>query len=139
MSEFKQTPGPEVQTSPERTTRENYMVALQTSLGVEDKLARPISNHLLDQADLFAGIDYKRDKRELEPKDVAKIEAIGTYFLIGSPQQDQLKYTVGSRVISLLREEPQSGYFTKLDSWVDYWTDGTAGEKFRQMIGKSGK
>ena len=45
-----------------------------------------------------------------------------------------LKYTVGSRVLSLLREDPKSGYFTNLREWVDYWTDGAGGKTFQKLV-----
>ena len=70
---------------------------------------------------------------------VEKIEAIGRWYLSGSPQADQLKFTVGTRVLSLLKESPDSGYFTKLKGWVDMWTDGDGGSKFDEVLGREDK
>lgn len=122
-----------------RTERLKYLTAMSVALGVDEESAKKIADTFLKETKKFEKIDFHKERNELNPVEIARIESIGRRFLIGSPQQDQLKFTVGSRVLSLLKEDPKSGYFEHLGEYIDYWTDGTGGNKFREMVGKQAK
>ena len=119
-----------------RNIREKYLEALAVSLGADETIAKLNAKALVAaHADgALPIVDYTKDKYEQNPKDITTIGHIGSWFLTGSPQQDQLKFTVGSRVLSLLNEDTGSGSFTHLRSWVGVWTDGDGCDKFQELI-----
>ena len=90
---------------------------------------------LLIKTDAVAHLKYNGDRSQMKPEEVQEIEAIGAWFLTGSDLRDYLKFTVGCRALSLLREAPNSRYFTKLENWVGTWTDGTRNEVFKNLVG----
>ena len=71
---------------------------------------------LLGASRELAGIDYSpgENQSNLDPKIVERIEAIGRWYLSGSRQADELKFAIGARVLSLLKESPDSNYFKNL-------------------------
>ena len=128
--------GPQPEQSPEQVeaTRRKYLEALAISIGANERTARMSADALLRNAGDLASIDYSKDRNDLDPKDAEQIEALGSWLLTGSQQRDQLQFTVGARALSLLKEDPGSGHFKNLDQWVNMWTDGTGGKKFKEMI-----
>ena len=115
-------------------TRRRYLRALAIALGCDEQTAEQGTDRILAMKHTLASIDNSKDRGEANPKTISTIESVGMWFLEGSEQQEQLKYTVGSHVLNLLRENPKSGYFTNLRSWVDYWTDGAGGKTFQKLI-----
>ncbi len=122
----------------DHTERVRYLIAMAVALGVNKKSASKIAETFLRRVKQYQDLDYKKKREELDPIELAEIESIGRTCLAGtgSLQQDRLAFTIGSRVLSLLNEDPKSGYFQYLDGYIDYWTDGVGGDKFRQLIGK---
>jgi len=119
----------------ELATREKYITAMLRALGVEGKNAQQKAKFLLDNASKFSGIDYSKDKYELPAYDSWMVDSIGKDLLEGTGSES-LSFTVGSRVLALLKADPKSGIFTNLGDWVDRWTDGAGGAQFRKMVGK---
>jgi hypothetical protein len=114
--------------------RKKYLEAMAAGMGANPLTSQLSSEALLRGMKELAGIDYSQNRHELDPETVEKIEAIGKWYLSGSSQADQFKFAVGARVLSLLQESPDSGYFTNLRDHVDYFTDGNGGEKFDAVI-----
>lgn len=64
--------------------------------------------------------DVAENINDMKYGDVMKAQIVGRDFL--TTEREHLAITVGFRVIALLREpDVQSGMFTNLDSWIDYW------------------
>ena len=131
--------GSKEEKSPEQieATRRKYLEALAISLGANETTVLMSVDALLRNAGDLASIDYGKDKNnrnDLDPKDVEQIEALGSWLLTGSSQRDQLKFAVGSTLLSLLIEDQNSSYFENLDQWVGMWTDGTGDKKFKEMV-----
>jgi len=114
--------------------RKKYLKALGVGLGIDEQMAEQNAARFINTREMLSHIDASKRKGETDPHTVSQIESVGSWFLEGEKANQGLKYTVGSRVLTLLRESPESGYFTNLRSWVDYWTDGTGGEKFQQSL-----
>lgn len=117
-------------------TRSKYLEAMACALGVEQGLARRkidllIKSHL---SGALYSPEYKKERNEMDKEDVEWTEFIGKVFLTGSPQYEGLSFTVGSRIFSLLNEDPKSGYFKNLGEWVGMWTDGSGTEKFQKVL-----
>jgi hypothetical protein len=119
-------------------TRAKYLKAFAVSLGADETYA-DLTTNMLIEANANNGLpslDYTKARAEQPPDTIKTIELIGSWFLTGSPKQDALKYTAGARVLSLLKEDPKSGYFTNLSEHVSYMTDGEGVGKFQELINK---
>ncbi|TSC79970.1 MAG: hypothetical protein G01um101425_447 [Candidatus Peregrinibacteria bacterium Gr01-1014_25] len=117
--------------------RRKTLVALAISLEVDETIARLNADGLLANAETLAHLPYKGTvKGELPPDVQQKIETIGSWFLTGGKQQEQLKFTVGCRALALLQEPLASGHFTTLEAWVGQWTSGTRDEVFSRLMQK---
>ena len=130
---------PQQPENPERKIaqmRRKNLEAMATGIGANPLTAKLSAEALLGASSELAGIDYSTDRDKLDPKMVEQIEAIGKWYLSGSGQADQLKFTVGARVLSLLKENPNSGNFKNLKDWVNRWTDGDGGAKFDEVLGR---
>ncbi|MEK7064041.1 MAG: hypothetical protein AAB973_00325 [Patescibacteria group bacterium] len=119
--------------------RRKHLEAMAVAIGANPLTSSLSIEALLGATQELAGIDYSKNILELDPEMVERIEAIGKWYLSGSPQADQLKFTVGARVLSLLKENPNSGYFTNLKSFVNMWTDGDGGSKFDEILAGRGE
>lgn len=120
--------------SAQQLTR-RYLEALSGALGVDELTSKLNASALLAEAHNLARIEYKtHQKHGLDPKDAAKIEAIGQWFLSGSHQQHELKFPVGATVLALLKEDTHSRYYRELKKWVTIWTDGAGGKKFEVLL-----
>ena len=137
--------GPETPQQPENPERKiaqmrrKNLKAMAAGIGANPLTAKLSTEALLGASSELAGIDYSTDRDKLDPKMVEQIEAIGKWYLSGSGQADQLKFTVGARVLSLLKENPDSGHFKNLKDWVNMWTDGDGGAKFDEVLGREEK
>ncbi len=137
--------GPEIPQQPENPekqieqVRRKNLEAMAAGIGANPLTAKLSVEALLGSSSELAGIDYFTDRDKLDPKMVEQIEAIGKWYLSGSGQADQLKFTVGARVLSLLKENPDSDHFKNLKDWVNMWTDGTGGTKFDEVLGREEK
>lgn len=120
---------------PEQTEvkRRKYLEALAISIGANETTARMSVDALLRNSSAFESIDFSKDRSEHDPEIAKQIEELGSWLLTGSSQRDQLAFTVGSRVLSLLREDTNSGHFKNLGEWVNMWTDGEGSDKFNEM------
>jgi|SRR3989339_26881 len=120
---------------PEQTEakRRKYLEALAISIGANETTVRMSVDALLRNPGAFESIDFTKGKLEQDPEIAQQVEELGSWFLTGSRQRDQLAFTVGSRVLSLLREDPNSGHFKNLGEWVNMWTDGEGSDKFNEM------
>ncbi len=134
--------GPEIPSQPENLgkaieqVRRKHLEAMAAGIGANPLTAKLSAEALLGASSELAGIDYSTNRDKLDPKTVEQIEAIGKWYLSGSSQADQLKFTVGARVLSLLKEKPDSGHFQNLKDWVNMWTDGSGGTKFDEVLGR---
>ena len=116
--------------------RKKHLEAMAVAMGANPLASSLSIEALFGAKNEFENIDHTKDRSELEPEIVEKIETIGKWFLFGSEQADQLKFPVGISVINLLKESPDSGYFTKLKDWVNVWTDGAGGSKFDEVLNR---
>lgn len=125
--------------SVDRNQRESYLAALGQALGVDQQIAVLNAEVLIDKfeesEDLWLRAKGK-DRYSIDPELAERVENIGERFLRESDKRFAGYYFLGSWVLALLNEDPGSGYFLNLDGYVDYWTDGQAGGKFRELIGK---
>jgi O-acetyl-ADP-ribose deacetylase len=119
---------------PDFEMRKRYIEALGYAL----KASPENVNQVINQA---FGTSYEYIKRiplknlsEMSYNDGHFCIDLGRIFLKGSGFES-LDYTVGARISSLVREPLSSGSFTNLASWIDYWTDGTRGDAFREALG----
>ncbi len=71
----------------------------------------------------------------MSPEAIARTEAIGEKFLHRTGMT-HLRFTVGSRILSLLNADINSGYFTALESWIGMWTDGQGVEPFQRVLNR---
>ena len=127
---------PEVTTSSENAeseVRQRTLEALAISLGANETTAKLSAYALLAKADAVSHLPFDVNRDQLEPEQVQEIEAIGAWFLTGS-SRSYLKFTVGCRALSLLRESPDSSYFTYLEETVGRWTDGTRNNVFKKLV-----
>jgi hypothetical protein len=127
--------------NPERQleqTRRKHLEALAVALGANPLTAKLSVEALLGSSEL-AGIDYTEERDKLDLQVVKQIEAIGKWYLSGSDRADSLKFTVGSRVLSLLKENPDSINFTDLKNAVGLWTDGNGGITFDEVLNRKEK
>lgn len=117
-------------------TRGRYLEAMAYALGVDRGLAKRKIDFLLKShlSGALPSPNYTTDRSEMSKEDIEWTEFIGKVFLTGSPQYEGLSFTIGSRIFALLNEDPKSGYFENLGSWVDMWTDGSGAEKFQMVL-----
>lgn len=121
----------------ETSVRRTYLEALGAGLGANPTTVNLSIDALMIDAQLLREIDYLSERSTLNPAVLAQIEAIGNWFMSGSTQAEQLKFTVGARILALLNEDPASGYFTGLRSWVSKWTDGIGDTSFDEVLARS--
>ena len=132
MSETKNHTG-----NAEIEARRKTLVALAISLGVDKTEAGLRADALLGKADAYAHLHYEGvERRALEPNIAEQIDAIGSAFLKGSGR-DRLQFTVGCRVLSLLRERLDGDYLTNVEGQVAMWTDGARDSIFRRLMKKN--
>lgn len=121
----------------DQQVRKSYIEALGISLGGSPLAAKLTAEALLGNPALAEGGFYTKDARTLDDNQRKNIETIGLMLLTGSLQSEQLKFTVGARALSLLKENIDSGFFTNLEQWIGYWTDGKGNEIFKSITGSS--
>lgn len=137
--------GSEIPSQPENPekqveqVRRKHLEAMAAGIGANQLTTKLSVEALLGASSELAGIDYSTDHDKLDPQAIEQIEAIGKWYLSGSDQADRLKFTVGARVLSLLKENPDSDYFKNLKEWVNAWTDGTGGAKFDEILSREEK
>lgn len=124
----------EIKKYQEKTERKKHLEAMAAGIGANPITALLSIEALLTNTEDLSAVDYTKNRNELDPESVEKIEAIGKWFLSGSEQADQLKFAIGSRVLAILHEDPKSGHFTHLREWVDMYTDGAGGARFDEVL-----
>lgn len=120
----------------ERAKREAYLTAMGEALGANPFTVRITTDALLKAAASFATVDISKGRYLTSEEDRGRIETVGIMFLNGSPHKAALKFTVGSTVLALLRDDTDSETFTGLGSRIGQWTSETddAEARFNQLL-----
>jgi hypothetical protein len=84
----------------------------------------------------FNYIDCYKEFKNQPPEDLVKIEEIWAKFVNEEKFSKNLRFTVWSWVLALLREDIWSWYFENLESYIWVWTDWKGIKQFKNVINK---
>ncbi len=114
---------------------EKYLTAMGIALGIEPRTARENTENLLSIKDHSKKL-YEETKgkewSDLMAPAYVRITDIGESWL--PENMRALKFTVGSWVLALLHEDPTSDYYKRIEDYINRWTDGQGGSKFKEAL-----
>ena len=119
--------------------RRKYLEAMAAALGANPLTSKWSIEALLGSAEELSDIPYSNNRSDMDQETINKIEAIGRWYMAGSPSAEELKFAVGTHVLQLLKIDPNSVYFNNLKGFVGRWTDGEGDKKFDEVLSQEEK
>jgi hypothetical protein len=114
--------------------RHKQILALALGLGANAITAKMSADVLIHSESVpFIDTESTRTKN-YDPKDKKDITEIGSWLLTGSEHRDQLAFLAGHAALSILETDPSSPFFQHLSNYIDQWTDGLCGKKFKEAL-----
>jgi hypothetical protein len=114
--------------------RRKYLEALAISLGGNEKMVRMSVDALINNKYEFSLIDHTKESSEQSSPDNKTIRNLGAWLIAGDHHNGYLHYFVGVKALGLLKEDPDSGYFTNLVSHIGQITDGSSVDTFNSLV-----
>src|SRR3990167_5432627 len=119
----------------QESVRRAHIAALAIAFGAGEQQAFLMASELMADSGRFSRLNHEIDGWDQKPQNLARIERLGSQF-ITNKDYESLKYTVGARVLGLLREDVHTGTFTNLWDWINMWTKSDSTAVYKKALRK---